>query len=123
MWPVHGKPIDPSAYSPVQIVEVLAEYDGPKTFTFADQNGQLQLAHCCGTEEGRERYLVVQVSNERLSALKANEISIRGVIGRNCTVLEWADLERVEAAWNVRTDDLPATALPSEEVKLHSSVA
>jgi hypothetical protein len=122
MWPVHGKPVDPSPYSPVQIVEVLAEYDGPKTFTFAAQDGQLHLAHCCGAEDGRERYLVTRLTDEKLSSLKANQVSVRRVIGRNCIVLEWADPENVEEAWKVSIDDLPAAAVPSDEVRLHPAV-
>src|SRR4051794_32230870 len=45
IWRVSGKPIDAEILKPLDPLEVLYHFDGPRTFTNRDRDGQLYLAH------------------------------------------------------------------------------
>jgi hypothetical protein len=50
MWHVSGQSIDADLLKPLKPVEVLYDFDGPRTFTHWDRDGQLCLAHWCDAE-------------------------------------------------------------------------
>lgn len=59
MWHVTGIPADAGRFTPFDATEVLYTFDGPKTFTFHDRQGQMYLAHWCDEDREIMRFIVV----------------------------------------------------------------
>ena len=58
MWSISGRQIEASRFSPFIPVTVLYEFDGPRTFTVNDADGELCLAHWCDEDDDVSRFLV-----------------------------------------------------------------
>jgi hypothetical protein len=113
MWPVAGKEIDAARFSPLQPAEVLYDFDGPRTFTYSDQEGELCLAHWCDADRDIDRYLVVPFSRRLADSLKSGQLPLRDALDQ--PRLWVIDVERAGAirkAWRVDPADLPADVLP-----------
>lgn len=102
--------------------EVLLWYDGPRTMTVRDRSGNLYLAHQCDEESGKSvSWLVVPIPEERLQALKANQITLL-----SCLTLPDV-LYRVVQGYQgelhsvkqITLDSLLEDELPKPGVKLH----
>lgn len=113
MWQVPGTTVDPSQFSPLRPLKVLYEFDGPKTFTFRDQDGELCLAHWCDEEEGAARLIAVAFSNRLLAKLEQGIISVRDALEQpRAWILDEDPAGIVRAAWRVDVADLPEDVLP-----------
>ena len=58
----------------------LFEYDGPQLFVARDGDGGQYLALLVDSEEGQDRYLVVQVKPELLSQFRAGALELKPLI-------------------------------------------
>ncbi len=113
MWKVPGKPVDPQRFSPLRPVKTLYEFEGPKTFTFRDQEGELCLAHWCDEEDCLTRYIVVVFSNRLVAQLEQGIIAVREALEQpRAWVLEEDADGNICSAWRVEVADLPEEVLP-----------
>lgn len=119
MWQVPGAGIDPARFNPLRPVKVLYDFDGPRTFTFRDQEGELCLAHWCDEAEGTTRYLAVAFSNRLLAQLEQGVLSVRAALEQpRAWVIDEDATGNVRAAWRVELTDLPEDILPKPGVLL-----
>jgi len=113
MWSVPGSVIDPERFGALRPLKVLHEFDGPKTFTFRDRDGELYLAQWCDGENGAERYIAVAFSNRLLAKLEQGIISVRDALEQpRAWILDEDTDGNVHAAWRVEVADLPDEVLP-----------
>lgn len=113
MWQVSGRPISASEFSPFQPDEVLYDFDGPRTFTLKDQNGELHLAHWCDEDSDTTRYVVVPFSPALVQRLKSGNLTLRDAIDQvRVYTVDVSHTGDVIASSRVQIDDLPADALP-----------
>src|SRR5260370_20759082 len=77
MGPVQGVAVDPARFTPFQPSKVLYDFDGPRTFTFLDTDGELCLALWFDENSEAVRYLVVPFSELLVDRLEQGQISIR----------------------------------------------
>jgi hypothetical protein len=69
--------MDPARFAPFRPSKVLYDFDGPRTFTFLDSEGELFLALWFDENAETIRYLVVPFSTPLLDRLEAGQMSIR----------------------------------------------
>ena len=113
MWNVPGKPVDAALFSPLRPAKVLYEFDGPKTFTFFDQDGEMCLAHWCDEDQGTTRFIAVAFSVPLLAKLEKGVISVRDALEQpRAWILDEDAGGKVCAAWRVEVTELPPEALP-----------
>jgi hypothetical protein len=110
---VPGKMVDPRRFSPLCPVKTLYDFEGPKTFTFRDQDGELCLAHWCDEEDCTTRYIAVVFSNRLVAQLEQGVISVRDALEQpRAWVLDEDADGNVRSAWRVEVTDLPEEILP-----------
>ncbi|MBC7816998.1 MAG: hypothetical protein IAG10_08935, partial [Planctomycetaceae bacterium] len=113
MWSVSGKQIDAAQFRPFEPVEVLYDFDGPRSFTLRDAEGELQLAHWCDEDDQAERYLVVPFTPKLVERLKTGTLTLRDALDQPRL---WAvDVKRtgeIASAWRTQLADLPPDILP-----------
>lgn len=115
MWPVLGKPKDPSVFGQFDPSEVLIWYDGPRTFTFTDQDGGLCLAHWLDDVDGLVRYAVAPVSEQHISRMKTGELTLRECLDQpRVYVVDVTHSGDAISVWSLnRLTDIPDTVLPA----------
>ncbi|MFO0965654.1 MAG: DUF6575 domain-containing protein [Gemmataceae bacterium] len=123
MWQPSGKPVDPERFAALRPIQTLYEFDGPRTFTFRDRDGELCLAHWCDEERETSRFIVVAFSNALVSRLEQGLLPIRQALEqpRAWLVDQGAD-GSVRAAWRVELEDIPEEALPKPGIPLQPQV-
>jgi hypothetical protein len=113
MWNVPGKAVDPMRFGPLRPVKTLYDFDGPKTFTFRDQDGELCLAHWCDEEANTTRYIAVAFSNRLVSQLEQGVLSVRDALEQpRAWVLDEDADGNIRSAWRVEVTELPEEVLP-----------
>lgn len=123
MWQVPGNHIDAGLFKPFEPVEVLYDFDGPRTFTHQDSAGQLCLAHWCDTDSDCNRFIVVLFTESLVQKLKSGEITLRGALDQpRVWVLDVAHAGDVREAWAVNFSDLPGDVLPKPGTMLWPSL-
>jgi hypothetical protein len=123
MWQVPGNRIDAGLFKPFEPVEVLYDFDGPRTFTLKDSVGQLCLAHWCDADGDFNRFIVVPFTEPLIQRLKAGEITLAGALDQpHVRVLDLAHSGEVREAWGVELSDLPADVLPKPGTMLWPSL-
>ena len=123
MWSVPGRPVDAAQFTPFEPLEVLYDFDGPKTFTHLDHDRGLCLAHWCDADETATRFLVVPITPRQIERLKQGQLTLREALDqpRNW-VLEGEPSGEVRQVWLVSFDDLPVGVLPQPGTMLLSSL-
>lgn len=113
MWQVTGKPLDIGLFQPFKPEEVLYDFDGPRTFTHRDRDGQLCLAHWCDEDQEVTRFLVVPVTEQLVKKLKEGESTLRDALNQpRLWALDLAHSGELREAWIVKLIDLPQEVLP-----------
>jgi hypothetical protein len=113
MWQVMGKPVDAGLFAPFKPLEVLYDFDGPRTFTHLDRDGQLCLAHWC--DEGQEgmRFLIVPFTEQLVRKLKDGESSLLDALNQpRLWAVDVTHSGELREAWAARLADLPQDVLP-----------
>lgn len=124
MWSVPGKPVDPALFRPFQPLHVLYEFEGPRTFTLADQNQELYLAHWCDEDTERVRYLVVPFSDEFVERLERGKLTLRDALDQpRLWVLDVDHTGAPQSAWRTSLAALPADILPKPGTALLPALA
>jgi hypothetical protein len=122
MWDVHGNAADPTQFT-LRPVKILYEFDGPKTFTFRDHDGELCLAHWCDEGDGLTRYIVVAFSNRLTARLEQGAISLRDALEQpRAWVIDEDGQGVVRSAWRVDVAELPEQVLPRPGTLLQPSL-
>ena len=119
LWEIKSQPTTDNRFGKIVPVEVLAEFDGPLTFTFRDERAALKLAHLLAIGEGVSRYIACETDEVKISDLKNGMISIRSALtGESCWVLDVLADGTVQNAWTTSQIEIPADALPAIGVLL-----
>jgi hypothetical protein len=123
MWQVPGKRIDAGLFKPFEPVEVLYEFEGPRTFTHKDSAGQLCLAHWCDTDPELNRFIIVPFTDSLVHKLKTGEITLGDALDQpRVWVLDLAHPGDVREVWSVELTDLPTDVLPKAGTMLWPSL-
>src|SRR5262249_23656152 len=80
MWPVAGIPKESSLYGSFDPIEVLVDFDGPRTFTVQDQDGGLCLAHWMDDSREVARFVVVPFTDILLGRMRRGELAVRDAL-------------------------------------------
>jgi len=98
---------------------MLAELDGPRTFTLHDQDGALCLAHWLDETVEMSRF-VVPFSPSLLEKLRRCEFSVLDALDQPRVYLAEVDPNRdVRSVWLIQLADLPQESLPKAETMLY----
>jgi hypothetical protein len=120
MWSINEPASPPWTKDPIVPSEVLYEFDGPLTFTTAFGLFDA-LFHHVGQRGESQFYVVVQIDQETLEALKSGALSVRGALNRQNMWI--VDLDRafgVRRYWPCREDEFPEKLFPYRNVPLFS---
>lgn len=81
-------------------LEIFVWYDGPRTFTFRDNNGELCLAHWYDETKEETLFFVASVSGETVESLRRNELTLREVLSQGFIVYQnlEGEITKVEPA-------------------------
>jgi hypothetical protein len=114
MWPVTGRIADLERFGSFEPVEVLYDFDGPRTFTHRDRDGELCLAHWCDGDAEGTRFVVAAVTEEQVQKLKKGELTLREALDQpRVWVVDLAPSGEPRHAWVLRRLlDLPPDVLP-----------
>jgi hypothetical protein len=123
MWKVTGKPIDAGLFKPFEPVEVLYEFEGPRTFTHKDRAGQLCMAHWCDADRDLNRFIIVPFTSKLVHKLKTGAITLCDALDQpRVWLLDLAHSGEVREAWSVELSDLPPEVLPKTGTMLWPSL-
>jgi hypothetical protein len=123
MFALRGTPADHSSFEPFEPAEVLYEFDGPRTFTFSNRQGDLFLAHWCEECEDRQRFAVVPVTPGLAKMLKDGDISVREALDQPFQwIVEVGHEGDLKGAWSLRFSALPRGVLPEQGVMLYPNL-
>lgn len=113
MGPVKGNTIDPAQFGSLAPTKVLYELHGPRTFTFLDAAGELNLALWFDENAQAVRYLVVPFTEALVKDLETGHISVRQALEQpRLWVVDADDVGRPVAAIRTTLGDLPQDELP-----------
>ena len=113
MWHVAGKRADVGLFQPFKPDEMLYDFDGPRTFTLRDRDGQLCLAHWCDEDQERTRFLVVPFTEQLVKKLKEGEMTLRDALNQpHLWALDVTRGGEPREAWIVQFTALPQDVLP-----------
>lgn len=113
MGPVPGMAVDPARFAPFRPSKLLYDFDGPRTFTFLDRDGELHLALWFDENAEAVRYLVVQFSESLVELLETGQISIREALEQpRLWVVDVNNGGIPSAATRTTLADLPQDELP-----------
>lgn len=123
MWTVPGKAVDTAPFAALRPAKILYDFDGPMSFTFHDQSGELFLAHWCDEDGEVTRFIAVPFSNRLLDKLEHGEISLREALEQpRAWVLDEDRQGKVVAAWRVEIGELPHDVLPKSGALLTAAL-
>jgi hypothetical protein len=124
MWNVPGQQIDVTRFQGLRPEKILYEFDGPRTFTFTDEEGELFLAHWCDEEGAASRFIVVPCSAQLVAGLEHGELTLLEVLQQPRSWIVDLDANGVpQAAWRVDLPNLPSDVMPLPGVMLLPSLA
>lgn len=119
MWHAPGKEISVEPFRPFQPLQVLYEFDGPKTFTFVGQDDELYLAHWCDEDTEAVRYIVVLFSPALTQQLENGTLTLRQALDQpRVWIVDVDHTGTPHTGWNTSLADLPGDVLPKEGTKL-----
>jgi DNA-binding transcriptional ArsR family regulator len=99
--------------------EVLAYYDGPRTYTFHDLEGHLWLVSWLASGESSERYLLVPTTPVIVSALRENVLPLRDALDQpNMWKVECNPQGDILSIQSTLLSQIDPTCLPSPGVCL-----
>lgn len=114
MWKITGQEFTTDKFQPFEPEEILYEFDGPRIFTFRDQDQELFLAYWSDEDDDFNRFVVVPTSSAILKSLKSGETSVREALNQPrcwlCDVTHAGDLEKCQ---RVEFSQIPAECLPA----------
>jgi hypothetical protein len=119
LWGIKSPEVKSHGFGTVAPLEILSEFDGPLTFTFADATGNLFLAHLCAVGDGVSRYLVAETDNLTIADLKNGMTSIRSAILK--PVIWLIDVNangNAASVWQPTENELPEDTVPANDVLL-----
>ena len=119
LWPVQLQSLPRSNFTKVEPQDVLVDYDGPITFTFQDDVGQLMLAHSVGADGKAVRFIVAPTSAATVTCLKAGAISVRAALDQPIIWLLDATADgTITGQWIGTLSAIPSDVLPAEGITL-----
>lgn len=114
MWNITGHKCSIEKFRPFEPEEILYAFDGPRIFTFRDQEHELFLAYWSDEDENFNRFVVVPTSSAVVKALKTGETSVREALDQPrcwlCDVTRAGDLETCQ---RVEFSQIPGECLPA----------
>lgn len=106
------------------ITEVFIRYDGPRVFSCLSSAGQSYLCLFADETDDSDRWLLVPVSNSRMSAIRTGAISLRNAALTSEDGYVWLVTTGPQYATagteRVPCDNIPTEYLPSENMALSS---
>jgi len=119
MWSVPGKPVPSERFQPVEPVDVLYEFDGPRIFTLWDSEGELNLAYWSDEDERVCRHVVVPTTARILAGLRQGDISVYDALNQpRCWLCDVAHGGEIDACQRVDFEAIPPDSLPAIGTKL-----
>ncbi len=113
MWNVVGSRVDNGLFEPFKPVEILYDFDGPRTFTHRDKDAQLCLAHWCDEDGDATRFIVVPFSEKLTERLKQGELTLRDALDQpRAWVVDISPKSDALRTWLTRIADIPDDILP-----------
>ncbi len=123
MWEIKGKSVDPKRFTPFEPIRVLNHYDGPRIFTFHDEDDAPCLACWSDEDEERARFLVVAITDQIIADLERGLLSVREALAQpRLWVVDWASDGSLTGAWLVARRDVPEDSQPHPRTMLHRSL-
>lgn len=122
MWKAKGLQLDSDFLGSLEPINVLIEYDGPRTFTTKISGSSLALAHQCGEDKSQLRFVVVETTADDVERIQKNELDIKSALDQ--PVVWLADVGK---GWEVvrvlqcTLADIPNRFLPKRGVMLAPS--
>ncbi|MBF8271758.1 MAG: hypothetical protein HW380_863 [Magnetococcales bacterium] len=119
-WVPPGKQVAPPPFSTIVPEEVLYAFDGPRIFTFSDQDGTTFLAYLCDEVPDLLRFIIVPIAPQTVLQLEKGDIALRDVLTQPDDV--WiVDLDSggsSRCCWNLAGKELPDAVLPLAGITL-----
>ena len=123
MWEIKGKSVDPERFKPFEPLRVLNYYDGPRIFTFRDEDDALCLACWSDEDEDHSRFLSVAVTDQIISDLESGLLSVRESLAQpRLWVIDWSNHGDLTRAWLIAQADVPEDSQPHPRTMLHRSL-
>lgn len=122
MWEVRGTPVDAKRFAPFEPLRILNYCDGPRIFTFRDAGDAAYLACWSDEGDGRDRFLVVPVTDAVIADLESGNLTVRDALLHSPMWVVDVGFDAIPiAAWLVAPNDLPDDAQPQPGAMLHRS--
>ena len=119
MWNVQGKPAGAERFSPFVVRDVLYEFDGPRIFTLADSDGELNLACWSDEDENQSRFVIVPTAVSIIDSLRCGRQSVLDALNQpRCWVCEIVHCGEVNQCWRINFEDIPKDSLPTNGTML-----
>jgi len=123
MWEIDGKIADTGRFGPLEPVEVLYDFDGPRIFTVKDSEGELNLAYWSDEDGEATRYVIVPTSLKIVDSLRRGIVSVHDALSQpRCWV---CDVKHDDGLFRCRRMDfesIPQDALPAPGTMLLPSL-
>jgi hypothetical protein len=98
--------------------------DGPRTFTLADCDGGLCLAHWLDGDRDANRFAVVPVTEKWIARLKRGELSLLEILDQpRLYVVDLANAGTVLGIWLTRFAEIPQDSLPRPGTMIYPDLA
>ena len=123
MWNIQGKSMDATRFQSFEPKEVLYEFDGPRIFTLAGSDGELNLAYWSDGDQNSSRFVVVPTTTKILDFLRSGKMSVFDALNQpQCWVCDILVSGDVGNCWRVDFDSIPRDALPAAGIMLLPSL-
>lgn len=123
MRPVVSKQVPTVRFEPFVPLRVLCDYDGPRTFTFRDYEGELFLAHWSEEDAEGSRFVVVPFSDHLVHRLEHGLVSVLDALNQpRVYVVECLHDGTVSSAGRLNIDAFPTDALPAKGAMLYADL-
>lgn len=114
MWNITGQEFPADKFLPFEPEEALYEFDGPRIFTFRDQDKELFLAYWSDEDDDFNRFVVVPTSSAILTSLKSGEMSVREALNQpRCWLCDVAHVGTLEKCQRIEFSQVPEECLPA----------
>jgi hypothetical protein len=119
MWEVKGGNVDPTRFATFEPIRILNYYDGPRLFTFEDEDRALCLACWSDEDESRSRFLVVPTSQRIIADMEGGVLSVSEALAQpRLWVVDLAHDGTLKDAWLTSLEEVPSDCQPQPRAML-----
>jgi hypothetical protein len=119
MWSTTGREVDLERFTPFEPADILYQFDGPRTFTVRDAEGELYLAHWADEVDDVSRFIVVPTLQRTVDALRNGNISVYESLDQaRCWLCDVSSQGNLLRCLRAEFSDVPADALPGHGTML-----